>query len=69
MTQLHCARCWNPVGEMHTGHINTGLRLICAKCDDKKMTDGIPHQLPEFLRQSPAINRQMAIAGREDYNK
>lgn len=65
--QLYCARCWKPVGEMHTGHITIGTRLICAKCDDKPMTDGIPHQIPEFMRQSPAINKRIALAAKDDY--
>lgn len=65
MTQLHCSRCWNPVGNLIEGEINHGVRLICDKCDDKKMSDGIPHSLPEFLRVSPSINQAMARAGKE----
>lgn len=64
MTQLHCSRCWQPVGQLTDGHINFGVRLICAKCDDKKMSDGIPYALPEFLR-TPAMNKHMARAGKE----
>ena len=65
MSELNCSRCWKPVGEIKEGHINYGVRLVCDKCDDKKMSDGIPHSLPEFLRLSPVMNQHMARAGKE----
>lgn len=65
-TELNCSRCWQPVGQLIDGHIDYGVRLICANCDDKKMSDGIPHSLPEFLRVSPSMNQHMARAGKEN---
>ena len=65
MPELHCSRCWKPVGNLIEGEINHGVRLVCANCDDQKMSDGIPHSLPEFLRVSPSINQHMARAGKE----
>ena len=65
--QLYCARCFKSLGELHAGHIETGARLICARCDDKKMSQSIPAAIPEFMRQSPAINKQIALASREDF--
>lgn len=65
MPELNCSRCLKPVGQLIEGNINYGVRLVCPNCDDKKMSDGIPHSLPEFLRLSPSINQQMARAGKE----
>lgn len=65
MTQLRCARCWNPVGQLKDGHIDFGVRLICAKCDDKRMSDNIPAATPELIQRRPGINNYIARGGRE----
>lgn len=65
MRQLHCARCGTPQGTIQTGELHPGARVICPNCDDSKMHQCIPQQIPEFNRR-PAINRQIANAARED---